>query len=394
MNKKLYLFAFFLVIYEFTTYSANDMIMPGMLAVVEEFHAPLHFVALSLSFYMLGECFTQLWIGPLAERYGKRKIILYGVFSFLIFTIIIATSSNINQFMIGRLLQGSGMAFIAMGYALIHEKFDDKTAVKTIAIMGNVSIMAPLLGPLIGGIIVSYASWHYIFIVTLIFGIVAFIGLYRNTPQSANKIEQLNIKDVITHYKLILKSDNYLLGVICSIVSAMPLLIWIGLAPNLILYNLKLSYQYYIICQLITIGGLACSSICIQFIAGRWKFEQLILRGTYIAIAGVVFSLIMHSNIILLSIGLFFYSLGLGFSNGSIIRIIMSNKNLSQSMAASFMTFSQTLLFAIGIQISDFICGRFDYSSLSFTSSCLIFAVIALICNQKFARKIKDRQWQ
>ena len=116
--RRLYLFALFLVIYEFTAYSANDMIMPGMIEVVRQFNVPISYVALSLSLYMLGECATQLWLGPLAEKYGKRKAILYGNFSFLVFTLLIASSFSIEQFMLGRWLQGSGMAFIAMGYAL------------------------------------------------------------------------------------------------------------------------------------------------------------------------------------------------------------------------------------------------------------------------------------
>ncbi len=392
--RKLYLFALFLVTYEFTTYSANDMIMPGMLQVVSEFKSPLSYVALSLSLYMLGECCLQLWLGPLAERFGKRQIILWGNLSFLVFTCIIASAENMDQFMLGRFLQGSGMAFIAMGYALIHEKFNDKDAVKIIAIMGNVSILAPLLGPLIGGIIVSYASWHYIFILTLILGLTSLIGLYRYTPTSASKVTKLNFKQIFKHYITIAKSKNFALGVTCTILGAMPLLIWIGLAPNLILHNLHLSYKSYIIYQIITIGGLSVSSLVIQFLAGRWQFHQLILRGTIMAFGGVFLSFIGSSNINLIAAGLFIYSLGLGLANGSIMRIIMSNKNVSQSMAASLMTFSQTLSFAIGIEISDFFCDKFNYSGLSFTFACLVFALASLVLTIKFAKLNQTRSWE
>lgn len=392
--RKLYLFAVFFVLYEFTTYSANDMIMPGMLAVVNEFHAPLSYVAASLSLYMLGECAIQLWLGPLAERYGKRQIILLGSFSFIIFTIIIAASSNISQFMLGRWLQGSGMAFIAMGYAIIHEKFDDKSAVKVIAIMGNVTIMAPLIGPLIGGVIVSYASWHYIFALTGILGFIALCGLYRYTPTSTPQLKKLELKPILKHYVEIAKSKNYALGVSCTLMGAMPLLIWIGLAPNLILHHLHLSYKSYIIYQIIALGGLALSSILMQFLAGRWQFHQLIRRGCYLAFAGVLFSFIFSSSIELIALGLFFYSIGLGFTNGSIIRIIMSNTKLSQSMAASLMTFSQTLFFALGIQFSDELCKQFDYSGFSFTLCCLISASISLILTRKFAARMTERKWQ
>jgi len=392
--RKLYLFAFFLVVYEFTTYSANDMIMPGMLKVVTEFHAPISYVALSLSLYMLGECAVQLWLGPLAERYGKRQTILYGNLFFLLFTLVIATSRSIEQFMLGRWLQGSGMAFIAMGYALIHEKFDDKAAVKIIALMGNISILAPLLGPLIGGVIISYSNWHAIFFLSLILGIISLLGLYKYAPNSDQPVQKMNLTQIINNYCKIARMPGFMLGVCCTIFGAMPLLIWIGIAPNLILYNLKLSYTKYIIYQIIAIGGLSLSSISMQFLAGKWQFHQLITRGCYIAFTGVLISFIGSSSINCIAFGLLIYSFGLGLSNGSIIRIIMSNKNISQSMAASLMTFSQTLSFALGIEVSDYICNNFNYSGFSFSLSCILFGVIALILTTRFATKNEKRQWQ
>lgn len=392
--RKLYLFALFLVIYEFTAYSANDMIMPGMLKVVNDFHAPISYVALSLSLYMLGECFVQLWLGPLADRYGKRQIIICGNLSFLIFTLLIATSSSITQFMLGRWLQGSGMAFIAMGYALIHEKFDDKNAVKIIAIMGNISILAPLIGPLIGGIIVSYSSWHYVFILSLLLGTISLAGLSLYAPSSQLNHNNMRLKEILLHYRQIAASDNFSLGVVSTIFATMPLLIWIGIAPNLILYNLHLSYGKFIIYQIIAIGGLSISSIAMQFLAGKWKFHELIKRGCYISFCGIVLSFIGSGSINLIATGLFLYSFGLGLSNGSIIRLIMSNKNVSQSMSASLMTFSQTLAFALGIEISDYICSWFNYSGFSFSLSCILFSLVSIIISTKFANLNQSREWQ
>ena len=392
--RKLYLFAFFLVLYEFTTYSANDMIMPGMVSVIRQFNAPLTYVAASLSLYMLGDCAVQIQIGPLSEYFGKRKIILWGCFSFLVFTIFIAFSSNILQFMTGRFLQGSGMAFVAMGYAIIHEKFNDKDSVKIIALMANITILAPLVGPIIGGIIVSYSSWHYIFIVTGILGLISFSGLYKYTPRTRRQIKHLDFNGIIKHYLEIARSKNYMLGVFCTIAGALPLLIWIGLSPNIILYNLKLGYKEYVIYQLIAVGGLPISTILLQRLAGKLEFHKLIRLGCIIAFAGILFSVIFSFSINLLAVGLFFYTLGFGLANGSIFRIIMSiDPKLSQSMSASLLFFLQTLFFAIGIEISNSVCKHFNFSSLSSSLCWLFCAIIFLFLTFKLSSRIKDRKW-
>lgn len=77
-------FACFLVLYEFLTYVANDMIMPGMLKVVESFKGPESAVATSLTAYILGGASLQLFLGPISDRYGRRPVMLSGAFLFLL----------------------------------------------------------------------------------------------------------------------------------------------------------------------------------------------------------------------------------------------------------------------------------------------------------------------
>src|SRR5690606_18126930 len=83
-------FACFLVLYEFLTYIANDMIMPGMLQVVHSFHASESIVATSLTFYILGGASLQLILGPVSDAYGRRPMMLLGACLFLLFTLLIA----------------------------------------------------------------------------------------------------------------------------------------------------------------------------------------------------------------------------------------------------------------------------------------------------------------
>ena len=71
-RKQALIFAAFLVLYEFLTYIANDMIMPGMIKVVESFHGTEAAIASSLTAYVLGGASLQLFLGPLSDRYGRR----------------------------------------------------------------------------------------------------------------------------------------------------------------------------------------------------------------------------------------------------------------------------------------------------------------------------------
>ncbi len=185
-------------------------------------------------------------------------------------TDVILFSNNIHQFILWRFFQGSGMSIIAIGYALIHEYFNDKNAIKLAALMANVSLLAPLLGPLIGSIIVSLFSWQYIFILTAMLGVITLIGLYSTIPKDNLPRKKIEFRQLTAQYGAIIKNKEFFQGMLCSVFSISTLLMWIGQAPNLVLYHLHQDYTHYVIYQLIGIGGLSVSSILMQFIVGKF----------------------------------------------------------------------------------------------------------------------------
>ena len=144
-RRQAFIFAAFLVLYEFLTYIANDMIMPGMIRVIETFHGPESAVATSLTAYILGGASLQLFLGPISDRYGRRPVMIFGAFLFFVCTIFIAGSNSMEQFIVARFFQGMGLCFIGViGYATLQEIFTEMDAIRLIAIMANVSILAPL----------------------------------------------------------------------------------------------------------------------------------------------------------------------------------------------------------------------------------------------------------
>ena len=349
--RKLYFFAFFLVLYELTTYLANDMILPGMVQVIKQFNASNRYIALSMSLYILGNCILILIAGSLAERYGKRLMILLGSFSFLVFTALLIFSQSIHEFMTWRFLEGCGLAVITIGYGLIHTNFNDKQAVKIIALMGNISILAPLIGPIIGSLIVSFQSWQHVFFYTLLLGTMGFIGLCYYTPRDTEPTHHVNLRSLLKQYQQLLQNKQFKQGGLCIILATMPILLWVSQAPNLILITLKQDYTHYVIYQLISIAGIPIASIAMQFIAGKYPMAGIIKTGGYTLMLGLLISVVGHQNMWIVVSGQFFYTLGLGLANGCLYRLVLSNKAYSTNIASTLLGFSQSLAFVIGITV-------------------------------------------
>lgn len=389
----MYLFALFLVLYEFITYSANDMIMPGMIQVVNYLHAAPYYVALSFSAYILGDCIFLLFAGFLSERYGKRKVILLGNFLFLFFSILIITAANIHQFIIYRCLQGFGLAVITIGYALIHEHFNDKAAIKLIALMANISILAPLIGPIIGSLIMSFFSWQYIFGLSAFLAAITLIGLYRYSPQDQSQKTILTLNQVVKQYGSILTNKAFLQGMLCSVAIIMPLMIWISQAPNLILYKLHLNYAHYVLYQLLSVGGIAISSVIMQYAVGRYRIFSIVHIGNIIAFIGLLISLLGSSYIEFISIGLLFYGLGMGLANGCIWRLTMTIKGYSHSVIASMLGFMQMLFFVTVLILVNQYISFHQFALWSFSWSAFLFGIIGFILIIIYISAYRDREW-
>ena len=107
-RKQAMIYAVFLVLYEFLTYIANDMIMPGMISVVKSFHGPESAIATSLTLYVLGGASLQLFLGPISDRHGRRPVMIFGACLFFLCTVFIAASNSMDQFLMARFFQGMG----------------------------------------------------------------------------------------------------------------------------------------------------------------------------------------------------------------------------------------------------------------------------------------------
>jgi DHA1 family multidrug/chloramphenicol efflux transport protein-like MFS transporter len=397
-SREIYLFVLALVIYEATTYAANDMIMPAMLMVIKDFSAKEVEIGFSLTLYILGDVLLILFLGPLADYYGKRKIIIIGNVYFIICTLFLAVSWNINIFLLGRLLQGAGLAFISMGYALIHQNFNDKSAVKLTSLMANITIMAPIIGPIIGGIIAHYSNWRMVFVVSIFTALISLYGLIKFAPHNLvdSKVQNKKFKfmELIQDYLEILKIKKFRVGVIAITLLQMQSLCWIAFAPYIIMHDLQLAIDKYFIYQAIALAGFLLSTILNQIIAGRISMMKLIKLGSYIYILGMIFSIIFYKNIELVAVGISICCLGLGLQNGTMFRILGKLEVKSQNLLFSLMTFINCIGLTVLLELANRFLNIFHYQLPMFVLVISLFVILALFFVYQFINLNLERNWQ
>lgn len=309
LGRQALLFPLCLVLFEFATYIANDMIQPGMLAVVADFNAGVEWVPTSMTAYLAGGIFLQWLLGPLSDRRGRRPVMLAGVLFFIVTCLAILLVTNIEQFIVMRFLQGIGLCFIgAVGYATIQESFEEATCIKITALMANVALIAPLLGPLAGAAWVHVASWQSMFVLFAALAAIAFVGLWKAMPETAT-----------------LRGEAF---------SALD----------------------YGLLQIPVFGALILGNLTLARITGKLSIERPIKLGAWPMLLGLLLAALAtvfsaHAYL-WMTAGLSLYAYGIGLANAGLYRLTLFSSNVSKGAVSAVMGMLSMSVFTIGIELA------------------------------------------
>ncbi|WP_312978570.1 MFS transporter [Atlantibacter sp.] len=358
LGRQALLFPLCLVLYEFSTYIGNDMIQPGMLTVVAQYQAGVEWVPTSMTAYLAGGMFLQWLLGPLSDRVGRRPVMLWGVVWFIVTCLATLLAQNIEQFTLLRFLQGISLCFIgAVGYAAIQESFEEAVCIKITALMANVALIAPLLGPLVGAAWIHVAPWEMMFVLFAVLAAIAFFGLWRAMPETATRLgEKLSMKELGRDYREVMKNVRFMAGALSIGFVSLPLLAWIAQSPVLIISGEKLSTYEYGLLQVPIFGALIIGNLVLARLTSRRTVRALIIMGGWpvvIGLAVAALATVVSSHAYLwMTAGLSIYAFGIGLANAGLVRLTLFASDMSKGTVSAAMGMLQMLIFTVGIELS------------------------------------------
>jgi len=138
-----------------------------------------------MSAYMLTLAMLIPASGWAAERFGARNVFTFALGVFTLASLFCAMASSVSEFIILRIIQGIGGALmVPVGRLTVLKTTPKPQLIKAIATLTWPALVAPILGPPLGGFITHYASWHWIFYINVPLGIIAMILAWRLFPQA------------------------------------------------------------------------------------------------------------------------------------------------------------------------------------------------------------------
>lgn len=146
-------------------------------------------VGVTITAYLLTLAVLIPLSGWIAERFGARRVFLAAIAIFTVASILCAASMSLWELTAFRVLQGVGGAMmVPVGRLAVLRVTEKGDIVRAIAWLTWPALAAPVIAPLAGGVITTYASWHWIFLINVPLGVIAFFGALRLFPREARAV--------------------------------------------------------------------------------------------------------------------------------------------------------------------------------------------------------------
>jgi len=164
---------------------AIDFYLPAFPAMAQAFATDEQHIQTTLAAYFLGLSIGQLAYGPVADRFGRRKPLLFGVTLFTLASLACAYAPNLDTLIVARFVQAlGGCAGMVLSRAIVSDKCDAVASAKVFSQLMLVMGLAPILAPMLGGVLVNLAGWQSIFLALSLFSAACLLAVSLGLPES------------------------------------------------------------------------------------------------------------------------------------------------------------------------------------------------------------------
>ncbi|HZC16467.1 MAG TPA: multidrug effflux MFS transporter [Caulobacteraceae bacterium] len=216
---------------------AIDMYLPSLPAIGGTFDAPPGAAQATIASFLAGMAIGQLFYGPASDRFGRRPPLIFGVAVFFAASLVCALSPSLPVLIGARFVQALGGAVgQVVGRAVVRDRFDHRNGARVLSILMLVWGLAPIIAPLIGSLLVTFASWRVVFWLIAGFGGLMMIWVLFGFEESrsAETAAQARAEHPFRAYMALLSSPSLLGYALALAFNGAAVFAYISAAPGLL----------------------------------------------------------------------------------------------------------------------------------------------------------------
>jgi DHA1 family bicyclomycin/chloramphenicol resistance-like MFS transporter len=270
-----------------------DMYLPALPEVTHSLNTSATTGQLTISACLTGMALGQLVVGPMSDRWGRRRPLLVGLVVYVLAATMCAVAPSAELLITLRLLQGlSGSAGIVIARAVVRDLYDGMQMARFFSTLLLISSVAPIIAPVLGGQVLHFTNWRGIFLLLAAIGVALTALVWRRLPETLDPqrrqsggvrgalwiMRGLFADRVFTGYMLV---NGFAYGALFSYIAASPFVIQeiYGASPQM----------FSLLFGLNSLGLMVVGQINGKILVGRVRLDKALGCGlTVIALAGTV----------------------------------------------------------------------------------------------------------
>ncbi len=284
-----------------------DLFSPSFPELQTHFSLTPFWVEALLSINFIGYCISLFFVGSLADRYGRKPIIVMGLLTFIIGSLLCWGAPSYVVLLMGRFLQGVGIAAPAiLSFLIIADSYPLKKQQFLFAILNGIMNASVGIAPVIGSYISLYFHWQGNFVALFLMGAATLLMTFLFIPNT--KAPEHKEPFSLREYIPIFQSKPLVLLMMQMVFSCVPYWIFVGMSPLLYMEELGVSLKNFGYYQGALASLFALGSLGFGLIISRYNQKKLLYASNYLFIIGTlciaIVTFLSTSNPLLITVSL------------------------------------------------------------------------------------------
>lgn len=354
---------------------STDLYMPAIPEMTVYFKTTSTLMSFTMTIFFIFMAIGILILGPMSDKYGRKKILIISISISFLFSAACAFAPNITLLIIARAASAFGAGgMIVIATALIKDSFEGKAMSKVLSITQAFGLIAPMVAPILGAIILKVADWKMSFIVLAILTGVTLLGafLLQDTLPVQKRTQGNTIQSILGLGRVAKNLSFTSLLLVGAFVTA-PYMAYLALASYIYIEGFGVSETTFSIYFAInSAAAILGPVIYMKFGAGSVK--KVINVGIIVSIisAGLILT-VGNAGPIIFLLSYVIYSIVTSYFRPMISDLLLSATNTDVGAASSVMSFAFTIVGSLGMVV-----GTLRWSSYIGGLAMTMFIFIAL----------------
>jgi DHA1 family bicyclomycin/chloramphenicol resistance-like MFS transporter len=265
---------------------ATDIYLPALPAIAKALDAGADEAQLTLSVFLLGFAVSQLIYGPIADRFGRKPVVLAGLGLFVAASVGCALAPSIDAMIAFRFLQAlGGCVGPVLGRAAVRDIHGRQEAGRVLSYMASAMALAPGLAPIIGGYLLVLFFWPSVFAFVAIYGVIvtAVVALALPEPLPAHYRQSIQPRAILRNYSTLVRSRVFVGYTLAMSFVYSGLFAFVSGSSFVLIQFLGVPEQYYGYYFMLIVLGYIIGSLISGRLSPSWGMHRLMLFGSILA---------------------------------------------------------------------------------------------------------------